>query len=272
MKNPDLKYGNMKMIAPDGTVMCLMNEIKRNWYVSRNLATINENGHDFTLNFQPKGYGINEKLLDKEKINQCVVCGKDDFDDLSKHHIVPYRFMKFLPEELKSRNGLHIVQLCFEHHSLYNDEFEFEFEKELFQTYGIGVIHSQQLQRRNHGSNKHSILKFVGVLIKYADKIPEDRRLEMEKSISSVYPNIELSKKNLLKIFKQEKITYANAYPKKEKEIYIKKLIEAIGDYDLLFKLWRTNFIENMNPKFLPESLIRFHEENMKLSELRSKK
>ena len=200
MKNPDLKYGNMKMIAPDGTVMCLMNEIKRNWYVSRNLATINENGHDFTLNFQPKGYGINEKLLDKEKINQCVVCGKDDFDDLSKHHIVPYRFMKFLPEELKSRNGLHIVQLCFEHHSLYNDEFEFEFEKELFQTYGIGVIHSQQLQRRNHGSNKHSILKFVGVLIKYADKIPEDRRLEMEKSISSVYPNIELSKKNLLKM------------------------------------------------------------------------
>lgn len=96
----DEVYHNMTMLAPNGRVLCRCGPKKVNWYLSRGLATIiSEDPLTIQLNFEPGGKGEDGDAYQlAEKDNNCVVCGRDDYN--TKHHIVEYEYRQHMPVRL----------------------------------------------------------------------------------------------------------------------------------------------------------------------------
>lgn len=90
-------YHNMTMISPEGKVLCRCGPKKVNWYLSRGLAkVVSEDPLVIQLNFEPAGKGEDGDAYQlAEKDNNCVVCGRDDYN--TKHHIVEYEYRQHMP-------------------------------------------------------------------------------------------------------------------------------------------------------------------------------
>lgn len=93
----DDNYHNMTMLSPSGRVLCRCGPKKVNWYLSRGLAkVISEQPLTIQLNFEPAGNGEHGDAYQlSEKHNNCVVCGRDDYN--TKHHIVEYEYRQYMP-------------------------------------------------------------------------------------------------------------------------------------------------------------------------------
>lgn len=108
------------------------------WYLKKNLAVIVEDtsGHEgakfvVQLKFQPKGMGARDNTaLRKAKDNLCKRCGSSL--DLTRHHIIPYRFRKAFPIDMKSHRSEHVAALCESCHRVYETEEAPKLHNELF--------------------------------------------------------------------------------------------------------------------------------------------
>ena len=125
-------YGNCVMLSPEGQTLCLCNQKKINWYLSRNLAVLEqENPPVIRLKFVPKGNGkADHPYYITEKKNICVCCGTKGTSGyhanrlityLTKHHCVPRCFRKHFPKEYKSHNCHDVVLLCAPCHVKYEE-------------------------------------------------------------------------------------------------------------------------------------------------------
>ena len=106
-------FENCLIQAPDGVVLSRCGMKKVEWYVKHGLAEIIETDPVTTirLKFEPSGRrGLGDPLLLDGKPNICVACGTPD--DLTKHHIVPYSFIKYMKIEYKVDIIRDIFPLC----------------------------------------------------------------------------------------------------------------------------------------------------------------
>eukprot|EP01126_Amoeba_proteus_P005935 TRINITY_DN1204_c0_g1_i1.p1 TRINITY_DN1204_c0_g1~~TRINITY_DN1204_c0_g1_i1.p1 ORF type:complete len:481 (-),score=83.98 TRINITY_DN1204_c0_g1_i1:350-1792(-) len=111
-------YENILMQAPDGEVICSINNKKARWYLERDLAIfIEEKPHPILrLKNAPKGRGHSgDEYYLSEKQNNCVVCGLEE--NFSRFSIVPHSYRKLFPLNLKSHSSHDIVLLCQKCHS-----------------------------------------------------------------------------------------------------------------------------------------------------------
>src|SRR5271154_4010708 len=94
-------YDNCRLYGPDGLFMAFCDKKRFNWYLKKGLANQIDD-KSIQLNFSPKGTGCSERgqYLKTPRQSICVVCGTDK--DLTKHHVVPTRFRKHFPVEIKS--------------------------------------------------------------------------------------------------------------------------------------------------------------------------
>ena len=108
-----LIYGNCKILAPDGKLMCRCLEKRVNWYLNRHLAQIVDNDPlTIQLNFKPSGNGSTHQDLKTIRENICVVCGDNNLSHLTKHHTIPYEYRRYFPDELKSHNSIYVVPVA----------------------------------------------------------------------------------------------------------------------------------------------------------------
>ena len=110
----NLSSENWKVYHPSGRHMFTCGEKKAFWYLERNLAKLIDGERSIELTFIPKGNGFedDEEFGRSIRIVRCVVTGVSN--SLQRHHIVPYCYRTYFPEQYKSKNHHDVVLLNFE--------------------------------------------------------------------------------------------------------------------------------------------------------------
>ncbi len=250
LNKTDKKYTNIKVHHPDGTLMFRCSQRRLNFYLGKNLVDkIGENS--YKLNFIPKGYGKHDTLYEvSEKTTHCVVCGAKE--NLSKHHVVPYCFKKFFPDEFKRHNSYDVLFTCIDCHHKYELAAN-KFKAKLFD--GTDLSGYNECQRNNLGMNF-----FAKSLLKYKDRMPAEKVSLFEQKLSSFY-SVEIScltDEFLSNIIEKNN----NKYHKANKKITENRNILAIKkfsekedltreDYIDFIVAWRRHFVEHAKPKHL---------------------
>ena len=218
----------------NGDWMCNCSKKKANWYIKNNLAEwISDK--QFRLNFVSGGFGHNKdspyyaELLN----NQCVVCG--DCNNLTRHHVVPYMFIKHLPAKFKNNNQHDIVSMCNDCHMSYENHASL-FKKQFALSYDLDMGKQNKLDILERMNKK--ILSARNALDLYflnKVKIPEEKLLFL----------IEVGN---MEIFKFEVV---------DKDLWSKKLIDHIllnesGLHEFSVA-WRKHFLFYAKPKHMPK-------------------
>jgi len=235
-------YAQIIMQSNDGTPMCHIDKKKYKWYMSRGLAeVVSQNPLTIRLKFKPNGKGkSNDKYYLTKIENKCVVCGTNE--ELTKHHIVPYLYRRFFPDEYKKHNSHDVVLVCRNCH----DEYEYYAtlkKKNILQRLNI----SPKIKKYIADETRVSVKKAASAL-KNRRNIPEERKEKLEQVV--------------MNFFKQEKIT--TEYIQKgcdlnvlHKDFRLKRegaeVMDRVTDIETFIIEWRKHFIQIMNPKFMPE-------------------
>jgi len=236
-------YHNYTVLSPDGIEMFRCDKKKFNWYLKKGLAIqIDEDA--IRLLFEPKGLGwAGEHFYLQDRENKCCVCGKEH--DLTKHHVVPYCYRRYMPVYIKENNYFDVLPVCVDCHSEY-EKIAQNKKKELANRYEAPLEGINNL-------NESKSLKHARTLKQHGSKIPEARRKQM---IGSIAEELGITEQELEKVINHD-ITCNNISWNKEAtnfkshgEIVISK-IPCIQSF---FEEWRTHFVESMKPKHLPKN------------------
>lgn len=244
-------YGNIPIYSPDGILMFNTNDRKVNFYKRHNL--IEEFNSGFKLLFKPSGLGLHDRsaghLLSFPRKNRCVISGEEDVLLLTRHHIVPVLFRKWMPEHIKSANYQFIVFVRKDLHHKYT-KYEHEYYSEIAKMFGVDVfedtlfLHASQISKRR---------KLANTLYKYGHFIPKDR-MEVLKTKFKIHCGYEPTYENYKKVCEEIEATEKKYYKNADYN-FGKLVIEKITDYEAFENIWFTHFLSKMKPEFLPEDL-----------------
>jgi hypothetical protein len=210
---------------------------RMDWYLTKGLA-IKLTDNSIAITFEPRmknGDSFEEMTLKRE--NNCVVCGNDD--NLKKFHTIPQEFKKKFPLKYKSHVSNDIVLLCDEHIDEANIISK-SFREDLFDAYNITDNHFINGHKKKIINEAQQILngKENMDLLKKLMKIDEE-------------PSIE----EINELAKSEYINIINGC-KSASEYIVKKYIDK-NKLDVFITMWKENFIQNMQPNFLPKCYLK---------------
>jgi hypothetical protein len=205
-------YGNCRVHHPDGSLMFLCIEKRARWYLNRDLAKIlSEDPLSIQLTFEPNGRGAadhDEKEMSYHlgvKSNSCVVCGSDDLETLTRHHVVPYEYRKFFPESIKGRSSHDIVPICRKDHDEYENSYatklKREFEKKLGIETAVSVYSGMSSMAKAH--NYARMLMDPDKVL----RLPAGRISYFTKEIKRVFGNmslVEIAEINMKQVSKEK--------------------------------------------------------------------
>ncbi len=263
----NLNTENWKVYHPNGRHMFTCGEKKAKWYLNRGLAKkVGKKG--IALTFSPKGNGFedNEEFGRSIREAKCVVTGNEE--GLQRHHIVPYCYRTYFPEQFKSKNHHDVVLINHEIHSQY-EQLANGYKDEiahLFKVKTTGELNSEYTAAlREFGKPNAIILNSIHSIFKTYGRIPHEQLIDKLHFISEcteipfetlcTYNHIQFYKLYLLLKVYHEKEIYE--FKEKNRMIYdhgyhvaIKlDTEEKIMDF---VKLWRNHFIVTMRPQFMP--------------------
>lgn len=228
--------------------MCKCDRKRANWYLSRNIAElVSEDPLIFKLKFKPNGPGnANDAYSLARKENKCVVCGTHE--NLTKHHIVPHMYRKFLPLEIKSRSSHDIVVICVPCHSKYETE-----------AMTLKNLIHEQLTGKKIGLEKMSVeaanrlhvAKLSRTLMSRWELIPSDRREKIMLEVQSTV-GVALTREDLSKIVAEFDFKHPRAF---DEELPGKIAVESLktdNDVRAFVEKWRRHFVMTAHPKYMP--------------------
>jgi hypothetical protein len=252
-------YGNCQVFSPEGRLMFRCLEKRAKWYLERKLAIIvSENPFVIQLTFQPKGQGVIDDKQKAERYNKCVVCGNEQLNMLTKHHIIPYEYRKNFPDEKKQHNSLFVVPICKKCHVTYEQHHASILKRKLAKECGT---------RKNASHDILPIKKTVNTLLKSHDKSINIPAKKLEKLKEKAFKL--LLAKNMIENIEQLdnpiylKEVLDNMYKEYDKRTdnYGKIIVESwkdkLGDFELM---WVEDFVGSMKPKYIPDYLIAYRE------------
>ena len=203
-------------------------DIKRmNWYLDRDLAVI-VNEKDFKLTFKSKATkrDTNTEYYKLELENKCVVCGTEE--ELTKHHVVPTQYRKYLPMEYKSKSSFDVLCICLDCHH------EYEIIADMLK---LELLVKYDLE--NHQKDITKLKSYWNTLENHSEHIPADRRDEMIEYLET-YFNAPV-----------EEILTDEAFCEFESTTSL--LMKNITAYRAFVIMWRKHFIEHADPQHLPQ-------------------
>lgn len=274
-KNNILKLGsknlnseNWKVFHPNGKHMFTCGEKKAFWYLDRNLAVLFDD-KSIKLTFIPRGNGFedNEEFGRNVRIVRCVVTGV--VDNLQRHHIVPYCYRTYFPEQYKSKNHHDVVLINHEIHSEY-ERHAVLFKDEIAKIYGVKTIselngdYTKYL--RENGKSNSILLNALHSLFKSYGKMPYDIKIEKLHFISEQtnIPYNVIEGLNYIQLYKlylllvEDHKVKIEAFkgvnrPYFDHGYYVVQKLDTEEKIEDFVKLWRNHFIETMKPKFMPK-------------------
>ena len=237
-------YGNIEIYSPDNELMFRCNESKLAFYKKKDLTEkIGE--EKYRLKFIPKGIGHGERnhelLIPRE--NKCVRCGDEDLFVLTRHHVVPSRFRKYLPLNIKSNNHRYVVFLCIDCHDEYC-EYENELNDDLAVEIGIKTLK----QCTDEIILEKRIITGIADTILFKDRVPAERIEELKVTFKE-QTGMEPTEDNLL-------YTRRKKYePIRDENNFGKLVVDNLKNIYEFQQMWLEHFVSTMQPKFLPHDL-----------------
>jgi len=263
----NLNAENWEVYHPNGTHMFTCGEKKATWYLDRDLAVRTDDGK-IQLTFEPKGNGFESNEIFGKSVREaiCVVTGIDN--GLQRHHIVPYCYRTYFPEQYKSKNHHDVVLINHKKHSKY-EVLATRYKDEIAREFGVKTISELNIEYtsklREIGKPNAIVLSTLHSIFKTHKKISSEVLLNKLQQIADGtgipfetvcgYNYIQLYRMYLLLKEEHEKKQYEfkeihrgeydHGYHIIKKLDTEKKIIEFV-------KLWRKHFIKTMKPKFMP--------------------
>jgi len=264
-------YGNCRVYSPSGNLMFLCVDKKIDWYLSRvdektkeplafeikhinpflnflmNAFGITPRSRKIKFNFEPKEEGNKgDRYSLSKKKNKCVVTGSKVLESLTTHHITPYCYRKYFPEEYKSANSHDVVPIRSNEHYDYErvaDELKLKLAKKY------------KAPLEGNSTINHTLfyaIKSAHAIKSHGDKIPKDN-LEMHKEKIRAYTG----RKNVTQKIIENLIQISYDEAKKMKshgEIVVEKLmLEGPDAMQKFVEMWRQHFVDTMKPKYMPK-------------------
>lgn len=224
-------FDNISLLAPDDHLLARISRDRAEWYLERELAE--KLGEDTVrLLFEPKGRKVYSKYEVEPKEHKCVVCGTDQ--ELTRHHVVPYRFRKYLPEEYKNRSIFDILPVCRPCHNDYHSAAD---------VFIIGIF--KQFNVVDRRKEIKSIRNCVSTLSRHYDKIPEDRKTSLIARVEEHTGN-PLDMDKLHELMEELLVEESLCLPD----------LDLIGMYEVtaFIRMWRRHFVDTMEPKHLSQT------------------
>ena len=235
-------FGNYKILNKDDKLIGICDVKRFRWYLKKKLAVVIDD-NTIKINFEP----VYKKIFDKKLIERktlCVVCGS--INDLIKFHVVPLQFKKHFPIDQKEHSSNDIVLLC-KQCTIQVNLLTDLFKNEIFKIVGISPndfidpikvnikkyavkVRKNKLYNKNYDIEYKELLNALNNL--------EEKEYDILDNDIELYCNIDCSCK--YKNFEHIGDYVVNAFKEKNKIPYF-------------IEKWKENFIENMNPKYLPE-------------------
>jgi len=240
-------YGNCQVVY-DGILMFRCEKKRADWYLKTlDKETgepigelMSENPYTVRLKFKPKGLGNHNKEFGlTEMANRCVSCGTEEY--LTRHHVVPFCYRKFLPLSLKSHNFHDVLPLCVSCH----DKYERNADK--LKEY-LAIEYKAPTNGETIG-NKDLIkyTKIATTLLKEdLTKVPKSRVRKMKRSLKKKFGIDRLTKKKL-KELSGIKVTIL-------KRTHGEIVMSKVTDIQQFVEMWRRHFVENNECPFLPKN------------------
>jgi hypothetical protein len=264
----NLSTENWKVYHPNGRHMFTCGEKKAFWYLERNLAKTINGERSIKLTFEPKGNGFedNEIFGRSIRIVQCVVTGISD--GLQRHHIVPYCYRTYFPEQYKSKNHHDVVLMNFEIHSEYEQKanvFKDEVAK-IYDVKTIGELNTEYTAKlRELGKPNAIILNTIHSLFKTYGRLSQEAILEKLQYLAdnTCIPFETLKKYNYIQFYKlylllrkqhidelyHFKIDYRKEF---DHGYHVVQKLDTEDKIEEFVKLWRNHFVDTMQPLFMP--------------------
>ena len=215
------------------------------WYIAKGLATV-INDKAIAINFEPKmrnGDSFEEMTIRKE--NECVVCGvrNDTNNDvlnntinLRKFHTIPLEFKKKFPIEYKSHISNDIVLLCDEHMNEANYIIK-SFRDDLLNAYNIKENDFIDVHKRR------LILEANYIMNGKKPKLILQKMMKLEH---------EPTENEIIDLANQTYVKLINGCSSVS-EYIVNKYIDK-NKLDEFISMWKDNYIQNMQPNYLPNS------------------
>lgn len=263
-----LNVENWKVFSKEGKHMFTCGERKAKWYLDKKLAT-HKDEYEIQLTFTPKGYGYDEGEVFglSGRIIQCVVSGEND--GLQRHHIVPYCYRKWFPEEYKSKNHHDVVLVTYKVHEQYERFANIE-KNQIAVDYGVKTLNEYNLQYTKllcgYSQSKTKMLSRLHSIFRNYGNIPNDVISEILDSVAehsgfSKEFLMNLNTIQLLKLYRylrdkfDKEFDYFKQSTQKEYDhgYHVVKQLdthEKIRDFVIR---WRKHFVDTMNPPYMPD-------------------
>jgi hypothetical protein len=199
-------YDNCSVLSKDGELLFRCSKKRVYWYLSKGLASLIQpslsnpvedpkvlleslDSNDaivIQLNFQTRGPGrIGNLFYLEDRQNRCVCCGSTQH--LTLHHVIPDLYRQHMPMIIKSRSSFDVLPLCVICHDKY-EKYAWDKKQSIAKLYGIplegqGWIIDHERVRIKRAAN---------ALLKHANKIPIERRIELAKIVYQYWqqPNL----------------------------------------------------------------------------------
>jgi hypothetical protein len=233
-------YQNYQVLSPEGKLMFRTSKERVDWYVNRNLAkVVDTDGFVAQLLFQPKGPGgIDDPFYTQEMVNQCVVCGKNDY--LTRHHLVPFTYRRHFPKEIKANASYDVLTLCVDCH-IEVERHALELKMQLAKEYNVPFDYGGIVNRDLAYAKKAAF-----ALIEHQHKIPLKRIEELVDRIY-VYLGGPPTTDDIVEL------SEANPYNFDNFKSHAELLFSKLTNLEEFVYRWRKHFLDCMKPKFLPK-------------------
>ncbi|XP_039283645.1 exonuclease 3'-5' domain-containing protein 2 [Nilaparvata lugens] len=271
--NPRQKplYHNIYLEAPDGEVLCTCDDSKATWYLTKGLAEIiSEEPLRLRLTFEPSGRnGAGDEYYALPKNNECVVCGSKQA--LRRKNIVPLEYRKYFPIKMKDHCSHDVLLLCFECH-IRNSHYEQELKNSLAAECNAPLSNTKENRQRLELPDIMAVRSAARALLK-GDRIPEPRKQELRSVVTNYLrrkdDQVPELNDQLLNELGQTcywvKNEDYNPHGLKVVDCYKDRFSNPIEGLRVLEKMWRRNFVDNMQPEFLPQLWSINYEHNQRL-------
>ena len=237
-------YANIRVQRKDGNEIFHCSYKKALWYMNRGKVDIvSQDPPTLRLNFECNGEGnLNDVYYLTPKKNICVVCGSKK--RLTKHHILPVMFRKYMQDSIKNHKYLDILPVCHKCHKTYEIVAN-ELKNEIAAAHGLTVDDSHA---HVYLKDNNRVKNLASALIQYGDKIPQDRKDYIYQVFKDFSGKEEITPKDV------EEFSKLTIYQDKENYKEVGQIIiEQTDDLQAFAEKWRKHFIDVMKPLYMPE-------------------
>ncbi|GMI52869.1 hypothetical protein ScalyP_jg8262 [Parmales sp. scaly parma] len=237
-------YSNYRMLSQSGELLAIISEKKASWYVRKHLASY-ASSTSIQLNFLEKASG--PSFIRAPKTNSCVRCRFGSANSgYMRHFIVPKCYRQLFPKKFKSHLSHDIVLVCPGCHIFCGQATDFRMH-ELDRKF-----RDPNVKERIVDASKNEIRSYANALISHKLKIPPQVVRKYEEKIAEFYGE-SMSPELLARASGEDKFGAPNPVYVQHNQLIYANLCKNEGDIGEFVKGWRRHFVDDAQPRNLPE-------------------